>query len=234
MSCDSNETSVEPDLNDRPSNGRVAKVEIWNTDIYTTRISHLLEESYFDKDGDILKHAKYSTETGELKNEALFSHSGMSSIETLKTINPQGDEVLQKNEYQYTPNGQIEQKKSYRADGELSSVEDYTYSSEGLLQESVIKLDNTVKVYQYDYTFADNGEISSRTVKLNDVTISRDSMHRDTEINLLKVYTFDGNEELEKSLTFRYNTRGDISSVVCHGPNRELIYRHIYQYIYHR
>lgn|GEM_PF-5575324 len=228
------ETPLDSPTEIRENSGIVAKVQKWDTDIYTTKKSNLLEEILYNIEGDVLRSTVYNPETGDLDREAVYTYSDDSSIEIERVYVDGVGEQRFRNEYQYNNQGQVEKKISYEQNGDLISVEDYEYDSSGNLLKTIVINEDDTKAFDYLYTFDDSGHITSREVTFESEVLQRDSMYRNTDQFMLEVFTFDGGNELKHSLTYRHNTNGDITSVVCTGPSGEIVFRHIYQYVYHK
>jgi hypothetical protein len=228
---------VNPELSnsDNNNNSNVAKVEIWDTDITTGKRSVLLEETLYDRSGRILKNLVYDNVSGDINKEALFTYENGQFIEVQKVMSPEGNLQEIKNEYSYNENGKVESIRSFELSGELIRSEDFVYDEKGNVTNTTLIENNEVQSIDFTYEYNPQGQIEQKMLVQNNRVIRRDSLYRDSQNSLLKIYSFNMDEKsYYHSIIYKYNNRGDITVEIGSGPSNEIKYRRLYYYLYHR
>ncbi len=156
FSYDGNETNISVVL---PDNTVTEKIRL-----ISDNAGNLLAESYYDKDGNLVRKVEYTYENGLKKGERHFQGDQMQyrdiftyddgMLTMVSRVNRQGHETVT-HRYTYDDRGRLVNESWYNENSDNYSSRDYTYDSLGNMK-SVTSYYATYSFrvqYRYDYSF---------------------------------------------------------------------------------
>lgn len=184
----------------------------WAVDNVSLEKQYLYSEKTFDKNGNILSHLIYYN-TGDLKCESLFSYSGNNSTEKYRHYNLEGDvtdemDIL----YVLDKKGNILEKTTNDADGDMINHLQYSYDNYGNLVELVETDENAnVKTTNYEYVYGSGGNVLEMvSFSSDDSNFERDSISYSENSNKIERFSFDASGNLNIVTSYLYNPNGQI------------------------
>ncbi|GAB5464925.1 MAG: hypothetical protein Kapaf2KO_03610 [Candidatus Kapaibacteriales bacterium] len=234
---------TSPNISQETSS-KIAKLQKWEANLFTTKREVLLEETLYNNREQVIRHSVFEENTGKLAKESTITYhedGRGTEIEKTFSLNNESPSELQR-EYIFGENGEVLKKEIISSGDNKKEIEQYSYNNDGRLissehevfsligdePESISKTNRT-----FTYTYDENGAISSKSTLEGNNVISRDSIFRNNEQKNVQVYTFDKDDNLEGSVTFRYNEHGHLISEVHYGGNGQTLNRYVYLYMYH-
>lgn len=190
----------------------------------------------YQLNGKLSKITEYLV-SGEIKSVAQFIYDKNVSYEEIMFFN--GDNSVDsvfRNIYVHNLIGKIERKISFSADGDTSSIIDYSYDQKGNLVRKIQKdlVSNSSVVTDIKYVYNFDGHVVGRLINpdLNGTYESRDSIAYQSQGIKVVLYNYNREGDINLIYTYFYNVFGHISKEFQSTKDGIIISKYEYDYTY--
>lgn len=228
ISCNEQENPFV-DKNYNPKIKIQSKIKV---DPVSNNVLYKIYDKHFDKDGNVSSIVYYN-KNSEKSAESIFKYSESSQSELYLEYSPKGDtlNVLSKN-YVLDASGNVIKIDTYD-NGILETSSNIKYNSYGNVLEEVTINDGVIQEKKYEYIYNESGKLEA-ILQVNPT--GTDYLQKDSLVyskNKLDMITINKDGNISQVKEYIYDEVGNISAEITSTPDKIIIEKIIYNYIYY-